>query len=295
MASYDRRVLIPYLQDVCAVEMLCRKLEQDIQFAKSESDKYLRWANAKYEDPAEPEWGKYEPDNGKKTGGIIALVVYGVIGLGILPALPLLGLAGIALGIISLLSGNAEQDECEKKAKKEYDEAMKRYKKECANQKANREKRPAWREKSQQWKIKGNDLSEKLKAVKSLRNEVYSVNIIPSRYRNIHSSYYLYDYFNTCRENDLDKIIQTMLLDEIIQRMDKLIVQNQQIILNQRMQLALQESQNRAIAENHREEMLRLARMETNQERQLDYQRMIETNQEITNFFLAADYIERHR
>lgn len=134
-----------------------------------------------------------------------------------------------------------------------------------------------------------------MKEAEKLRSDTYSVNIIPSRYRTIHAAYYLYDYFESGRETDLDKIIQTMLLDEIIPRMDKLIMQNQEILLNQRRQLALQEQQNRAIAKNHREQMRRIARMERNQELQLDYQRMIERNQEVTNFFLAADYLERHR
>lgn len=295
MASYDRRILIPYLQDVCVAEMLCRKLEQEILSVKSESEKFTRWANADYEDPKAPEWDKYKPDNGKKTGGIICLVIYGLIGLAFLPGFPLIGLIGIAVAIITFIGGIAEQEDCDKKAKKEYDAAVKAYKSKCATQKSHRENRPAWREKAQQLTVKGNDLSEKLKAAKALRNDIYSVNIIPARYRNIHASYYLYDYFDTCRENDLDKIIQTMLLDEIIKRMDKLIIQNQEIILNQRMQIALLETQNRAIADNHREEMRHLARMETNQERQLDYQRMIEANQEMTNFFLTVDYIEQHK
>ncbi|MBR2047546.1 MAG: hypothetical protein IJ960_03020 [Oscillospiraceae bacterium] len=75
--------------------------------------------------------------------------------------------------------------------------------------------------------------------------------------------------------------------------MDELIRQNQEIILNQRMQMAMQERQNRDIAENHRQEMKRLASMERNQELQMDYQNMIARNQEVTNFFLAADYLRK--
>ena len=91
----------------------------------------------------------------------------------------------------------------------------------------------------------------------------------------------------------MEKTIQTMLLDEIIQRLDKLIVQNQEIILNQRMQMAMQEQSDRMIAENHRREMKRLASMERNQELQMDYQQMIARNQEVTNFFLAAEYLRK--
>lgn len=178
-------------------------------------------------------------------------------------------------------------------AEKRYNEAVECHKKECAKQRANRESKPRWRENAQQWKNQENDLIRKLREAKALRNRVYSVNIIPARYRNIHAAYYLYDFFSTCRETDLEKTIQTMLLDEIIQKMDELIRQNQEIILNQRMQMAMQERQNRDIAENHRQEMKRLASMERNQELQMDYQNMIARNQEVTNFFLAADYLRK--
>lgn len=59
------------------------------------------------------------------------------------------------------------------------------------------------------------------------------------------------------------------------------------------MQMAMQEQSNRMIAENHRNEMKRLASMERNQEIQMDYQNMIARNQEVMNFFLAADYLRK--
>ncbi len=42
----------------------------------------------------------------------------------------------------------------------------------------------------------------------------------------------------------LDKILQTMLLDQIVERLDRIIdQQGREIILNQRMAMALQEKQ----------------------------------------------------
>lgn len=124
---------------------------------------------------------------------------------------------------------------------------------------------------------------------------MYGVNIIPNKYRNPHAAYYLFDYFNSCRENDLDKVIQTMLLDDIIKRLDHIIAQNEEILLNQRYQIALQEGQNHMIAENHREQMLAIARMEANQQLQTDYQQMIVQNQAVTNFFLTYDFLTKKR
>lgn len=293
MAKYDRRILIPYLRDVCCVEMLCQKLEQDIQHARSESANYAYWANQEYKDPEAPSWENYAASNSDLIRGIIMLIVFGGPGLLLLGFFPVLGIIGIGLGVLMFMLEYKNQQDSNEIAEKIYYEKVKEYKQECATQKSYRESKSMWRENAQQWKNQENDLIRKLREAKALRNRVYSVNIIPARYRNIHAAYYLYDFFSTCRETDLEKTIQTMLLDEIIQKMDELIRQNQEIILNQRMQMAMQERQNRDIAENHRQEMKRLASMERNQELQMDYQNMIARNQEVTNFFLAADYLRK--
>lgn len=136
-------------------------------------------------------------------------------------------------------------------------------------------------------------IQKKLRDAQAIRQQVYGVNIIPSRYRNIHVSYYLYDYFKTSRETDLDKVIQTLLLDEIVQRLDKIISQMEEIILNQRFQTALMEQQNEMIANNHREQMRCMARMERNQEIQNDYLNMIDQDINVSNFILSMEFLFR--
>ena len=119
------------------------------------------------------------------------------------------------------------------------------------------------------------------------------MNIIPNKYRNRHAAYYLFDYFSSCTEDDLGRVIQTMLLDDIIARLDKIIAQNEEVILNQWYQIALQEDQDRMMADNHRAQMNAIARMESNQQIQADYQRMIVQNQAVTNFFLTYDFLTK--
>lgn len=173
-------------------------------------------------------------------------------------------------------------------------EAEENYYRWCENYKKNIAQLPLTQKQLQDKQQYLYTLNNRLRAAQKLRSDVYSVNIIPSRYRNIHAAYYLYDFFNSARETDLEKVIQTMLLDEIIQRLDRIIAQNEEIMLNQRMQLAMQERQNKMIAEHHREEMKSIARMEKNQQLQLDYQDMIAKNQMVTNFFLEADYLRKY-
>lgn len=129
MANYDRLVLVPYLQDVCCVEMLCRKLEQEIMYAKAESEKLTCWANGKYEDPTAPNRKDYSDDGGELIGGIVGLVVFGGPGLLLLPFLPVLGCIGIALGVIMLWSSYSEQRERNARAENRYNEAVEAYRK----------------------------------------------------------------------------------------------------------------------------------------------------------------------
>lgn len=294
MADYDRQILVPYLRDVCCAEMLVRRLEEDILVYKAEAEKFQDWADRMYEDPRKPIRVDYSSTDSGAVGGAIVGAVIAVIGLCLL-AFPIIGVPIMLFGALMIWIGMSENGEKNYGADRKYENDLEVYRQQVAQNKIWREQRPEWKASAESWKEKENRARSNLNDAKIMREKLYSVNIIPSRYRNIHAAYYLYDFFETCRETNLEKTIQTMLLDEIIQRMDKMIEQNEQILLNQRMQLALQETQNRAIAENHREEMRRLAQIETNQERQLDYQKMIEVNQEMTNFFLAADYIERHR
>ncbi|WP_455501165.1 hypothetical protein [Gemmiger sp.] len=130
--------------------------------------------------------------------------------------------------------------------------------------------------------------------IKSNITTAYGVNIIPNKYRDIYVAYYLYDYFSSSRETDLDKVLQTMLLDQIVERLDRIIDQQEEIILNQRMELALQEKQSAQLQENHRAQLQAIARVEQNQQLQSDYLAMIDTNTRITNFFVTADYINKY-
>lgn len=300
MANYDRRILVPYLQDVCITELLCRKIERDLENCRGEIRKYNAWATRKYSDPAIPNQKDYDTSD-EFLNHLIPVCLFG--GIPILVGIKLLGVSesettilgviAIAVGVLMCVIFGGEYIEIANSAQKEYEKSLAAYEEQVKQIKRNREKQPQWREQARKWEEYETTLKSRLRQAQKLRDDVYSVNIIPSRYRNIHVAYYLYDYFNSCRESDLDKIIQTMLLDEIVQKLDRIIVQNEQILLNQRFQMALQEQQNLAIAENHRRELKQLAKLERNQELQMDYQRMIERNQEVTNFFLAADYLRK--
>ena len=283
MATYNRTILLPYLQDVCSMEMACMRISRDIQ----ECNNRIKNINQQLQNCT------VKPNKPTKDSGVYWLVmiicvtylvwfVSTLFNVGVF--LKILMVALVLIFVILPAIGDRVQ------AKQNYRIAVERYQNALYDYEHRQEKVHQFEQSLAGEKRKLQILNKQLTSAQTLRDRLYGVNIIPSRYRNVHVSYYLYDYFTSTRETDLDKIIQTMLLDEIIKRLDKIILQNEEIILNQRMQIAIQEKQNQMISRNHQQTMGQLARMERNQELQMDYQYMIAYNQEVTNFFLAANY-----
>jgi len=296
MASYDRQILVPYLRDVCSAEMLCAELERDIASCENRISKEQGIINRNIVDPKKPKKANFEPKSAEDDWILpVAGVISIGIGLWLMKWISFLAFVPMAFGVFFIWLHSSGDADNQKKADNEYKRALAEYERKVAHNQSALAALPGHQQNLRRYDQQLRGLKNQLVDTQRLRDSVYSVNIIPSRYRNIHAAYYLYDYFNTCRESDLDKVIQTMLLDEIKQRLGAVIAQNQEIILNQRYQIAMQEEHNRAEAERHRESMRRMARMEQNQEKQMDYQQMIAKNQEVTNFFLAADYFRKER
>ena len=133
-----------------------------------------------------------------------------------------------------------------------------------------------------------------LQEAKEKLQSVYSVNIIPNKYRSVYVAYYLYDYISSSHETDIDRVLQTMLLDQIIAKLDKIIAQQEEIILNQRMQLAKQDALLAQSKKQHEEQMKAISNLEENQQMQNDYLAMTEANTRITSYFVTADYINKY-
>lgn len=295
MASYDRRILVPYLQDVCTAEFLCCKLNREIDECRKRIANLNGQINRKVIDPVKPSLADCEEKGSASDSGAMIIWIFIFIGAGawLWQWTPLGALVPIGIALIMIFGWISDDNAQQKSAQKKYETEMYWYEKEMQNNEVWRNNLPQYRIALQRERQYLDVLNQHLIEARSLRNEVYGVNIIPSKYRTVHVAYYLYDYFVSCRENDLDKIIQTMLLDEIIQKLDKIIMQNEEIILNQRIQQAMQEQQNRIQAEHQRKELQAFARMERNQELQMDYQHMIAKNQVVTNFLLAAEYLKK--
>lgn len=298
MANYNHEVLVNYLRDVYSMELLVRKIEDDVH-STGEDVEYLQTLIEKADSTPVPQKGTISPPK-----DIFPSLAKGCVTLGILICLLLFSPDSGFLGLIAALclylslgffiyagfiaSNNAKKQKMEKEAVEEtYQEEKKDYERMMAL--AN-EGRPDLPNQIDDYNAAVSHLQEAKEKLQS----VYSVNIIPNKYRSVYVAYYLYDYISSSHETDVDRVLQTMLLEQIIAKLDKIIAQQEEIILNQRMQLAKQDALLAQSKKQHEERMKAISNLEENQQMQNDYLAMTEANTRITNYFVTADYINKY-
>lgn len=298
MANYNHEILVNYLRDVYSMELLVRKIEDDVH-STGEDVEYLQTLIEKADSTPVPQKGTISPPK-----DIFPSLAKGCVTLGILICLLLFSPDSGFLGLIAALclylslgffiyagfiaSNNAKKQKMEKEAVEEtYQEEKKDYERMMAL--AN-EGRPDLPNQINDYNAAVSHLQEAKEKLQS----VYSANIIPNKYRSVYVAYYLYDYISSSHETDIDRVLQTMLLDQIIAKLDKIIAQQEEIILNQRMQLAKQDALLAQSKKQHEEQMKAISNLEENQQMQNDYLAMTEANTRITNYFVTADYINKY-
>lgn len=295
MAQYNHEVLVNYLRDVYSMELLVRKIQENI-YSTRKDIQHEQAIVAKAEStpiPTENELSPKKDISPYLIAGFITLFIS--LGFFTLPTVGALsGLLGISVSIAiffwagSVSSDNTESQEIERRIIKEsFQNDIEEYENLLALANSYRAILPS--------QINDyNTTVSHLQEAKEKLQQVYSVNIIPNKYRTIYVAYYLYDYISSCRETDVDRVLQTMLLEQIIAKLDKIIAQQEEIILNQRMQLAKQDYLIAQSKQQHTEQMKILYGLGKNQQIQNDYLTMTEANTRITNYFVTADYINKY-
>ena len=113
--------------------------------------------------------------------------------------------------------------------------------------------------------------------------------------RNIRFFAYLYEYFSTSRATDLDQVIQTMLLDDVRQRIQNIENRLNQIISNQqRIYEKLSDIQQTASYISRQMNSIELSLNEQirNSQEQTEQLKMIKTNTEISNYLQLGTYLK---
>lgn len=293
MARYDRRLLVPYLADVCSVELLVFRLEKQIQKAKEN----VWWFEDKLKKDVEPkkipEYSLDEMKKYRKWGVIFILCASALLWFatsvdsgGTFLEIMIVALVGFS-GWNFFLSWNAYDLWHQYESKREsYQEAYAAYQSREPERQRNQKNLDAWM-------CEKELLEQRLQDVIRLREEAYDANVIPIQYRNIYAAHFLYNFFRSGQSDDLDQVLQIFVLEEIKSRLDRIIEQQTEIILNQRVMMANQEKANKMLAANHEKEMRQLAQLNQNAERRNQYLQMINCNLAISNYFAYHDYIRK--
>ena len=192
---------------------------------------------------------------------------------------------GLFIGIITIgrMSNDANENH---KNDIEYEEAEKKYKEiEAKNQEMRDEHLENYERGIESCEIEQSK-------IKTLLNDAYAVNIIPSQFRNLYASVYLFDYFNTSQANDIEKAFTLFSLDEIKTRLDTIIENQSEMILSQRLMLAEQQNTKELQQQYATTMKSKIDKLNASNEERNTYLNMIEANTRATAYFALADYLK---
>lgn len=292
MARYDREFLVPYLEDICALQLSKKKIVGMIASSHKEIKKIN---DSALKNVGEPDLEAYK-EPGDATVGEIGTGCFGMVCLisslitffvGIVEP-PFLVLAAVlfVLGISTTNNFMSAEDTANEKIKerndeKERDHAVKQM---AALVVAEPQVNAV--------KDRIRFLEGEIRRIDQLLERAYSINILPRWYRDLYSAVYLYDWFSNSRADDLDMALNTLVLEQIKDRLDTIIRNQGEQIINQRIMIANQHKAMEQADCHHAALMARLDRIEaTNEDRNM-YLSMIEANTAANAYFTAANYLK---
>ena len=137
-------------------------------------------------------------------------------------------------------------------------------------------------------------VEKELQEASALLEKEYSLNIIPGKFRSLAAIYYFCDYFNTSNET-LGNILFHLDLDEIKKKLDTVIQNQEQIIINQAIQIAQNQeliNQNQRILGTLCEIADTSAQIEQNTVDAAQWAKIAANNAEACAWIGAANYIK---
>ena len=290
MARLNREFLVPYLRDVCAVELQIIELSEKINSMQNSVRSIYDEFNCGMPYKRRYKAPRYDLEDfcthvfsvcGLAIVAIVACLIFGWFKS---PWCLAVIFGSVPLGIGLIVWGRkSEQWEAEAKYEEEYQTKLKRYN-EC------QKKLEQFQPKIQSYQNRAEEYQRELRGAQDLREKLYSVNVLPIQYRNVYTAVYLYRYFSTCQADDLDAVLQTFVLEEIKIKIDEVIMLEKDSILNQEIMLANQRASIES-QEKHQSYMESKARqIAASQEEQNLYLDMIEANTSAAAYFAAASY-----
>lgn len=293
MARYNRDFLVPYLQNICALHLAYRKLGEKIDQYDSSIRKCR---DGKYNPIPDKPYHRKPITFGRllsiATGAFLLFGSLGVFTLGgegaSLGLIIFMILCFPVLGTVFLICTYAliKDDLVHNQKEKEKYELMLLQYKETKQSNADLKKQiPRFQNDRQKLIFERNN-------TQNILNRVYNANIIPRQYRNIYAAVYLYDWFSTSRMDDLDMALNTFVLEEIKEKLDIIIENQSEMILNQCM-IAANQRKSLTQQQQHADRLYaKLDQISSSAEERNCYLSMIESNTAATAYFSAANYIQ---
>ena len=130
-----------------------------------------------------------------------------------------------------------------------------------------------------------------LSRVEKLLQQAYVVNIIPRYYRGLYPAVYLYDWFRYSQEDDIAMALNMFVLEEIKSKLDRIIDNQSEIILNQYIQEANQRRVMEQDNDHHQQLMRKLDRISNQNDDRNNYLKMIASTSAADAYFSAANYL----
>ena len=282
MAKYQRQFLIPYLKDVCALHLALHKLQKRLDTLEYQKHSLEKGVHHK-DKPKEP---FYESANGAFLLGFGIFTVLFSFAMFTLD-IDFLGWFMVLGGIMEIIMGAVRLAHTtrENQNKREvYNYELAAYQE---VQRKNDNARKA---------IPGivNEIREcriEIESVKEVLRRVYYANIIPGHYRNMYAAVFLYDWFSTGMSDDMDMALNMFVLEEIKEKLDRIIRNQEEIILNQYLQLAEQRKSLEMQQEYASMMESKLNQINASNEERNTYLAMIESNTAVTAYFTRANYL----
>ena len=289
---YKKEFLVPYLHNICALHLTIGKIKRKIDTLNAE----IRRLNEGQPVPV-PSWPEEPHFFGKGAGcftsvGLLFLFAcicgFGMsfdhgfdFGLTILYLIA--GAAGVFCIGIPVSEYMSEKEKYEQDRDQYEIVENQRQKVKAENQRWKdlvpvvTEERNAWR--------------RELSRVEKLLQQAYVVNIIPRYYRGLYPAVYLYDWFRYSQEDDIAMALNMFVLEEIKSKLDRIIDNQSEIILNQYIQEANQRRAMEQDNDHHQQLMRKLDRISNQNDDRNNYLKMIASTSAADAYFSAANYL----
>ncbi len=283
-SEYDRTALKQYLHDVCFLEAAKAKLNQ----RWNKENNYVNSLAIPSKMPPKPYDSNFEAIDWGSVGICLLFAVIAGVGGWLLNFVVefifetdfmlylgcVLALAFVIFAICCIIGSIDKNNETRAVYERAKEAESRRLKTETALKKGAVSMREA--------------VFEEYTAASNLLEKAYSVNIIPKPFRNIHAVYYLYDYICTSNQSFTSALLFSDL-DDIKRKLDTIIYQQQEIIINQSIEIA----QNQSLIEQNQRSLKKLASIEHNTEKAMQYTEIAAINSEACAWIGVANYIKQ--